>query len=143
MQEKLRALPQYETFDPSPYPSELVEEEGEIEHVVPVELLDGRAGDGLGVRQRGFRVQVALVVEKISADELVDQVTQLLQQKRLDEPGNKVFQRELPIYNIYDQPYFRVRLGDFTNRDDAEQLRVQIVSDYPGALVVVDDISID
>ena len=31
MQEKLRALPQYETFDPSPYPSELVEEEGEIE----------------------------------------------------------------------------------------------------------------
>ena len=142
-EEKVRALPQYETFDPSPYPSELIVEEEEPEHLVPVELMEGRASDGLGGRQSGYRVQIALVREKNNADSLVDEVTQLLQKKRDEDPRNPLFQRELPILNVYVQPYFRVRLGNFSNREDAENLRSQIVSEYPGALVVVDDISYD
>ena len=140
MEDKLRALPQYETFDPSPYPSELIVEEEEPEHLVPEELLQGSASNGIGDGQTGYRVQIALVREKNNADILVDEVTQLLQQKREEDPRNPLFQRELPIHNIYVQPYFRVRLGDFTSREDAEQLRSQIVSEYPGALVVVDDL---
>lgn len=143
LEDKLRVLPQYETFDPSPYPSDLVIEESEPEHLVPVELMEGRASDGLGSRQTGFRVQIALVREKNNADILVDEVSQLLQKKKDEDPRNPLFQGELPIHNIYVQPYFRVRLGDFTDREKAEQLRSQIVDEYPGALVVVDNIALD
>lgn len=143
MDEKLRALPQYETFDSDSYPAELVIEEGEPEHLVPVELLDGRASDGLGLNKSGFRVQIGLVREKINADILVDEVSQLIQGMREEDPENPIFERDLPIHNIYVQPYFRVRLGDFKNREEAEQLRSFIVAEYPGALVVVDDIAID
>ena len=143
MEEKLRALPQYETFDPSPYPANLVIEEGELEHVVPTELMEGRASEGLFRNDAGYRVQIALVREKNNADIMVDEVTQFLQQMKEDEPLNPVFQREVPIYNIYVQPFFRVRLGDFSNREDAERLRSQIESEYPGALVVVDNTGLD
>lgn len=143
LEDKLRALPEYETFDPSPYPANLVIEEAEPEHLVPVELMEGTASDGLGDGRTGYRVQIALVREKMNADSVVDEVTQLLQQKKEDEPGNPLFQREVPIHNIYVQPYFRVRLGDFSSREDAERLRNYIEADYPGALVVVDNISLN
>ena len=102
--------------------------------------MEGRASDGLGKANR-ISCSDCACKGKNNADILVDEVSQLLQQKKDEDPRNPLFQRELPIHNIYVQPYFRVRLGDFTNREEAEQLRSQIVAEYPGALVVVDNIA--
>ena len=140
-EEKLEALPESETFDPSAYPTNPVEVVQTTEHAVPVELMEGRASEGLTAERTGYRVQVALVREKNDADGLVDEVTQWLQKMRTENPHISVFQSDLPVHNIYLQPYFRVRIGDFSRRDYAEELLTHLIEDYPRALVVVDQVT--
>ena len=140
LEEKLNALPEYETFDPSAYPAQAIVEDEAIEHRVPVELMEGRASKSLLASASGYRVQIALAREKGDADKLVDEATQWLLKMREEKPDISVFNQNLPIHNIYLQPYFRIRIGDFASRRDAEVLRAEIESEYPGALVVVDQI---
>ena len=143
IEEKLEALSRFEDFDPTPYPSDAILQDEGIEHAVPQKLLDGTASDGLGATRTGYRVQIALVREKNRADGLVDEVTQWLQRMKEEEPNLSMFQTELPVYNIYLQPYFRIRIGDFSGRDAAEVLLSHIVEEYPGALIVTDEVTIN
>ena len=142
-EEKLEALPRSETFDPTAYPTEPVEIAQDTEHAVPVELMEGRASEGITSQRTGYRVQVALVREKNNADGLVDEVTQWLQKMREENPHLSVFQENLPVHNIYLQPYFRVRIGDFSRRDYAEELLTHLIEEYPRALVVVDQVTVN
>ena len=47
---------------------------------------------------------------------------------------------EVPAYEIYQQPNFKVRVGDFRTRLDAQKFMNQIASSFPSAFIVVDDI---
>ena len=140
--DKLAVLPETETFDPTPFPSLPPQAEGAVEHAVPVELMEGRANAGLVSQRSGFRVQIALARAKDEADGVVDEVTQWLEKMQEEYPATRLFQQNMPIHNIYLQPYFRVRLGDFATREKAEELLTYIIEEYPGALVVVDQVSV-
>ena len=105
--------------------------------------MEGRASEGVTSQRTGYRVQIALVSEKNSADGLVDEVTQWLQKMRDEHPEIAVFQKELPVHTIYLQPYFRVRIGDFSRRDNAEELLTHLIQEYPRALVVVDQVTVN
>ncbi|MBR6334318.1 MAG: SPOR domain-containing protein [Bacteroidales bacterium] len=46
----------------------------------------------------------------------------------------------LPVYATYQEPYFRIRVGDFTNRIDAYRMLQRILPQYPSAYIIADQI---
>jgi len=62
--------------------------------------------------------------------------------------ANKVridFLRSYPdagAYVTYLAPNFRLRVGDFRNRTDAERFKREIIKTYPGSYIVSDQISL-
>ena len=46
----------------------------------------------------------------------------------------------LPVYTTYQEPYFRIRVGDFTNRIDAYRMLLRILPQYPSAYIIADQI---
>ncbi|MBN2664678.1 MAG: SPOR domain-containing protein [Bacteroidales bacterium] len=49
----------------------------------------------------------------------------------VDHPG-------VPTYLIFEEPYFKVRVGDFDNKIDAERLKMQLIEDYSQLFIVED-----
>jgi hypothetical protein len=47
----------------------------------------------------------------------------------------------IPSYLIFQQPYYKVRVGDFHTKMEAEKLLRTIERDYPNAFVVFDEIN--
>lgn len=43
-------------------------------------------------------------------------------------------------YVVYQEPYYKVRVGNFRNRFEAEAFRQRILGDWPEAYIVKDDI---
>jgi hypothetical protein len=78
--------------------------------------------------------------EKDTADQAVEAVHQWLQLMREENPGQNVFQLDLPVHNIYLQPYFRMRVGDFSNKETAEELLNLMIDEYPNAFIVADQV---
>ncbi|MEM8486892.1 MAG: SPOR domain-containing protein [Bacteroidota bacterium] len=138
----LRELPASETFDEASYPTEAPIVDVEVVHDVPEALLTGSVGQNLSGSQQGWRIQVVFAREKAVADQAVDNVHGWLSRMRGVYPDTTVFQQPLPVYNVYVQPYFRVRVGDFTSREYAEELLAKMIADYPKAFVVVDRINV-
>ena len=48
---------------------------------------------------------------------------------------------EVPSYLIFQQPYYKVRVGDFRTKMEAERFLHQIEFEYPQAFVVMDEIN--
>ncbi|MFU8842457.1 MAG: SPOR domain-containing protein [Bacteroidales bacterium] len=48
---------------------------------------------------------------------------------------------DIPSYVIFQQPYYKVRVGDFHSKMEAEKLLRAIERDYPNAFVVFDEIN--
>ncbi len=44
----------------------------------------------------------------------------------------------IPAYLVFEEPYFKVRVGDFANRIDAERLKAQLIEDYDKLFIVED-----
>lgn len=45
-------------------------------------------------------------------------------------------------YLVYQQPYYKVLVGDFRNRIEAEKVKNEINTDYPNAFVITDEINL-
>ena len=142
MSEVLQHLPEYETFDESSYPAEPPVVDVIVEHDVPEELLAGSVGINTSGLQKGWRIQVVFAREKSIADEALEEVHGWLSNMSVNNPTVEVFQQNLPVYNVYLQPYFRVRIGDFKSREEAEELLALMILDYPRAFIVVDQINV-
>lgn len=46
----------------------------------------------------------------------------------------------LPVYATYQEPYFRIRVGNFYNRIDAYRMLIRILPQYPSAYIIADQI---
>ncbi len=139
--EILQRLPEYETFDEASYPTEPPVVEVDIEHDVPEALMAGSVGQNTSGTRSGWRIQLFFAREKSAADEAVGQIHNWLSEKRNEVPNIPEFQQDLPVYNVYLQPYFRVRIGDFKTREEAERLLQHMLDDYPRAFVMVDQVN--
>ncbi|OMP81070.1 MULTISPECIES: SPOR domain-containing protein [unclassified Chitinophaga] len=73
--------------------------------------------------QPGFRVQVISTNKRNEATEIKAKVMQLYPDYR--------------TYLDYQAPYFKVRIGDFKNRDEAADLRDKLSSSFTGGVFVV------
>lgn len=117
----------YEDFDPSEYREVAVRPGVEVEHDVPESLMEGRADEGIRDQVRGYRVQV---YSSLNKDEAVQR----------EETAKSL--TEMPVYMVYMQPYYRVRVGNFTSREAAERARSALAQQFPDAFIVPDTVEI-
>ena len=48
---------------------------------------------------------------------------------------------DMPVYLMFQSPYYKVRVGDFRSRIDAEGFKQKIVGEFTDAFVVKDEIN--
>ncbi|PSQ84464.1 MAG: hypothetical protein BRD44_00860 [Bacteroidetes bacterium QS_7_67_15] len=48
----------------------------------------------------------------------------------------------MPVHTVYRQPYYRVRVGNFTSRSEAERALQFLSSRYGDAFIVRDDVTV-
>ncbi len=138
-----------ETFDPSPYEDSPVLLEADVAHDVPRLLMESRADSGIVRVIDGFRIQIFQSLNRAEAIEVEEKV-RFWWPNRRPEPDSILvadslgllppLPDRLGIYNLYKQPYYRVRIGDFVNRGVAERVHALILRRYPRSLIVPDQI---
>ena len=70
----------------------------------------------------GFRVQVFATQDRNKADELQEQLMLKFNEKN---------------YIIFEAPNYKLRIGDFLDRDEAEKLRMElVVNNFPSSWIV-------
>jgi len=79
---------------------------------------------------RGYRIQVFSVSGVNSKDKANKTKAELL----MDNP-------DIQAYIVYNEPYFKVRIGDFLTKLEALCFMQTILKEYPFAFVVADDIN--
>ncbi len=119
-----------EDFDAAAYPAEVAPPRIEVQHDVPEELLTGRADLKVApgeLRQvDGYRIQIFSSTDREAAEEARREAIAWWEIRKHDpEAPVDIVGEELPAYIVFIPPFYRVRIGDFTSREDAE-----IVLDY-------------
>ena len=84
--------------------------------------------EGRKEKIKGFRVQIHFGTEKAKAQEVKTKFTTAY--------------HNIPAYLDYQQPYFKIRAGDFRTKLEAYKLLQEIAADFPGAFIVGDDIEL-
>src|SRR5690606_14842775 len=111
--------PAYETFDPSGYDVHPARPARPIEHDVPARLMEGRVevpADDVEREVDGFRIQVFSGEDRRAAEGVRAEADAWARDVR----GQDDALRNLESDVLYQQPYYRVRIGAFEYRDEAE-----------------------
>lgn len=141
----------YETFDPTNYNAEpVIEAEAvEIEHDVPAMLMDGRIveappepveAEGPATVQ-GFRIQLFSSDNKPSADRVYDDAVRWWNTSSGLPETADAFPFGFEPAVVFSRPYYRVRVGAFRSRSEAESALEVIRRQYPDAFIVPDVIT--
>jgi cell division septation protein DedD len=131
---------QYETFDVSTYPVRPPEQTVEVRHQVPRRLMKGRADEGVKQTVEGFRVQVFSAQDQEAAQEFRERVRQWWKAIQADAPP--LFGKQPPIVIEYTQPYYRVRIGAFAEREQAADALEFVQKEYSGAFVAQSTVTV-
>ena len=132
-------LADYEDFDASPYREEAPQADEDITHDVPEELMTGRSGAGELVTMQGYRIQVFSTLEKGQAEDHRQKMASWWQQQFQEGEGTS---SDSPVVIRYKQPYYRVRLGNFTSRSAAERVLSSVKEQYDSAFIVPDEVTV-
>ena len=131
-----------ERTDVTAYKEESVVTDRTITHDVPSSLMSNSADKGLVETVDGFRIQVfasEVRDEAVQAEEQIRLWIRSLSEQRRNVLGLK---KEPSVYSFYKQPYYRVRMGDFETRAQAQPVLSALKSRFTGALIVPDTIQI-
>lgn len=131
-----------ERVDVAAFKEETVEKDRKIEHDVPAVLMTSSADKGTLEEIDGFRIQVFASEVRNDAVKAEDELRLWIQS--LSEQRKQVLGLKTPptIYSSYKQPYYRVRMGDFESRSQAQPIVTALKSRFSGALVVPDVIQV-
>ena len=135
-------LSQYEEFDPSPYREEELAENKEVEHDVPARLLSGKAAEGVERTVQGFRVQILSSKDKSAAEDAAAEAAQWWRKQASEAPDNLFASEDLPVYTVYRQPFYRVRVGNFTSREQAERALKFLSQRYSDAFIARGEVTV-
>lgn len=125
---------EYETFDPSPYQESPPDVTFNVEHHVPERLMKDRADKGVARTVEGYRIQIFSTQEKVIAEQKLGEAQDWWQDKK-DEAPSGLFRGDLPAVIEYQQPYYRVRIGGFAERKQAEEALTFVKRKYPDAFI--------
>jgi hypothetical protein len=134
--------PDYETFDPSGYDAQPASAPAEVQHDVPPRLMEGRVAvpDGSGGERvvDGYRVQIFSSDSRDAAEGVRTQAEGWWRsvQSQSGAPD------DLSPTVAYLQPYYRVRVGGFEFRDEAEAALPFVRARFPEAFIVPDRVTI-
>lgn len=103
--------------------------------------MGGRSTAGTTTTVQGFRVQVYSTLDKTEAVNLEEQARAWWQAQQGGAPAG-LMPGQLPIYTLFIQPYYRVRIGNFRTRAEAEQARRFLQSRFPDAFIVPDRVTV-
>ncbi|HLT48733.1 MAG TPA: SPOR domain-containing protein [Rubricoccaceae bacterium] len=135
------AYPAYETFDPSGYDAQPSAAPAAVEHDVPPRLMEGRVDVPGQTGERvvdGFRIQVFSSDSRDAAERVRSEAAAWWREVR----GTAGAPSDLTPDVAYLQPYYRVRLGAFEFRDEAERALAFVRARWPEAFVVPDRVVI-
>lgn len=109
----------YETFDARQFEAQPPRlSTAAIIHTVPRQLMEVRADQGVKQIVEGFQIQVYSSVERAAAEEMRQEVQTWWEEER-DEEAAALFPEGMPINIEFGQPYYRVRIGAFAEREQA------------------------
>ncbi|MFH1005260.1 MAG: SPOR domain-containing protein [Bacteroidota bacterium] len=77
---------------------------------------------------KGYRVQIHFGVEKAKANEVKSNFLMVY--------------NDVPAYLDYQQPYFKIRVGDFRTRLEAYKFHQEIAEEFIGSFIVADEIEL-
>jgi hypothetical protein len=138
-------FPAYETFDPADYGVEPPPAQTEIRHDVPAALMEGtieEVGPEGPRTVQGYRLQVYSSADKASAEGVRDEAAAWWRTVQDDPDALELLPHGLPMEVDFNQPYYRVRLGAFEYRREAEQAIRVIQRRFPDAFIVPDLVTI-
>lgn len=146
--EPVPSYPAYESFDPAGYDADPVVAT-EVVHDVPVRVMEGRVvvPDRTGPpaptepqpRQvDGFRVQIFTSSSRDAAERVRSEAVGWWE--RAQSSPNAP--RTMEVIVGYQQPYYRVRMGAFASRADADAALALVRQQYPEAFLVPDLVTV-
>lgn len=150
----LAGYPAYETFDPAGYDAD-PEAVTAVEHDVPARVMEGRVnvpgqtGGGQPApapppeepqaRQvDGYRIQVFNTSSRDAAERVRDEAAAWWRgaQSASGAP------RAMDLQIAYQQPYYRVRMGAFASREEADAALALVRQRFPDAFLVADLVTV-
>jgi len=134
--------PAYETFDPAGYEARSPAGAAEVEHDVPPRLMEGRVevpdrGPAAPTSRvvDGFRIQLFSSEDRAAAE----RVRGAAEAWSRSLSGSGAGMRGEVAWL---QPYYRVRLGAFASRAEAEEALAAVRTEYPEAFLVPDLVTV-
>ena len=149
VEDPVPTYPAYESFDPTgldAQPEVMVE----VVHDVPARIMQGRVviPDGsasapastepVPVQVEGYRVQVFTSASRDAAESLRNQAVRWWEGAQ-SQPGAP---ESLEAIVSYRQPYYKVQLGAFATRQEADAALALVRRQYPEAFVVPDLVTV-
>ncbi len=127
-----------ETVDVSAYPDAQNATREPVVHSAPKLLLDSAADDGVVTEVDGFRIHIFASAERSEAVQVEEALRRWLESLSDQRRSVLGIKEDPEIYSFYKQPYYRVRLGDFTSRRAAGPLLSALKPSFNAALIVPD-----
>lgn len=91
-----------------------------------------------GQTREGFRIQIMASDQEGSARRVENEARSWWQNNRSSAPA--VLANSFPSYVVYQSPYYKVRIGNFLTRSEADQAVTFLRRMYPDAWVVRDQV---
>ena len=142
------SYPAYETFDPAGYDA-APDVPSEIVHDVPAGVMAGRVRipDQAGVpapqepqaqQVDGYRVQVFSSASRAAAESVRGEAVDWWERAQSSAGAPETMEVQV----AYLQPYYRVRMGAFASREEAEAALALVRRQYPEAFLVPDLVTV-
>lgn len=119
-----KAQPSVDTLKPFAIDSNIIQDK-RVNELVLKHVLVNQTKKG---KIKGYRVQIHFGSEKAKALDIKAKYTSMY--------------RNSDAYLDYQQPYFKIRAGDFRTKLEAYKLLQDILGDFPGAFIVSDDVEL-
>lgn len=135
----------YEDFDAAPYEEEPPTATTPIDHDVPERLLTGKVEQQVSQTGPGYRIQVYSSQDKRNADRRVESATAWWRQQARLGTLDAIYRgvsEPPPVYLDFRQPYYRVRVGNFVTRSEAQSVLQLIESRFPDAFIAPDTVTL-
>ena len=141
--EETVSLSAFETFDPTMYAVQSPQRRVDVQHLVPDRLMQGEASRGIRRTVEGFRIQIFSSQQKAVAERRLTEARDWWAQIRQDaDVPDDLFPEQLPAVIEYRQPYYRVRVGSFAERERAEDALAVVKREYVDAFIARSTVTI-